>query len=585
MNISLHKTKKKWNLMIFTVLVFSFSGVFAGGTIKGITEIEDTEFEVGEQFMVKYILRSNGQQLNGSYRISGDNFGALDFLGKEDGSSFSNFNGSISHDFILTYYFQSKKPGVFKVPGIKFLFNGKEYPCQAKTIKIIKQKKDSRIRGDLTLLLKPNKTSVYVGEPVVVDLQWYSAFNTKGFQLKELPKFDGFIVKSIPSKTPNKIITINGKKYLTNKYCTFILTPIKPGKIKLPKVKGDMHLRIGFFPQTEAKPISSDKITLTIKPLPSGPNGAPKNFDGLVGEYKLSQKTDKKVIVTNDALTSTITIKGSGNLASMQNISLKYPLTFEALPPTNTEKISSTTSGYSGSKTFEFIAIPRQPGKFEIPAIEIPFFNTKTESYDVLKSEPIQINVTGKGVSELSNNPNLLNKEKATIKGSDIRYLKTNTSILSNGKKFYYTGSVLYYLLSGIGIVCFLIGGLIFRERKYSIDELKNKTKSKANRIASKKLQAVEKLLKTDSPDFHVGLDVAMSNYLKGKLMLDEEQMDKQTIKKILIEKNISETLVEQTIKISEQCKMARFSPLSISKKDLFTEAKTVINQLENLLK
>ena len=46
MNMSLHIPKIKWNCIIFTVLLLSFNGLLAGGTIQGITEIEGAEFEV-----------------------------------------------------------------------------------------------------------------------------------------------------------------------------------------------------------------------------------------------------------------------------------------------------------------------------------------------------------------------------------------------------------------------------------------------------------------------------------------------------------------------------------------------------------
>ena len=78
-------------------------------------------------------------------------------MGQNSGNSTSIVNGSISQDVTITYYLKSKKTGVFKIPGIKFILNGKQYPCQDKTVRIIKQKKDSGINGDLILKLKPNK--------------------------------------------------------------------------------------------------------------------------------------------------------------------------------------------------------------------------------------------------------------------------------------------------------------------------------------------------------------------------------------------------------------------------------------------
>ena len=549
------------------------------------SSVNTTSPELNEKIEVTYELFAQGNSVrlnNPKFGIESNSFKG--FTIEQHGQPRGNFfdMGSRNGISVFKYKYILKPTNLGKqtIPGLSISFNGKEYKTKPIIIKVVKEVRDNSITSQLELRFTPNKSSCYIGETVRYDLYYYSAYDIWDISLSKVPEFNGFIAKFLESKERAKRKKINGIVYNVQKIGSYILTPTESGVLKIPQLGVTIAVRTrrGMQQQT----VKSKAKTFKVKSLPAG---APKDFDGLVGEYRLSQKTDKKVIATNDAVTSRITIKGSGNLAAMQDISIKYPSTFEALPPTNTEKINSNPFGYSGVKTFEFIAIPRQPGRFEIPPVEVPFFNTKTKKYQVLKSKAIHIQVTGKGISDLSSNYNHSNKETVTMQGSDIRYLKTNTLLLSNGMKNYYTGSVVYYALSGAGIICFLIGGFIFKERLYSSDELKNRTKSKANKIASKKLQAVENLLKQDSKDFHSELDSAMSDYLKGKLMLEQNQMDKQTIKKILIEKNIPDTLVEQTIKISEQCKMARFSPLSISKNELFTDAKAVINQLENLLK
>jgi hypothetical protein len=566
------------------ILLLVFNGLFASGSIKGITKVEGTEFEVGEQFMVQYILRSNGQQLQGNYRISGDNFGALDLVGKNSGNSTSIVNGSISQDLTLTYYFQSKKSGVFKIPGIKFLFNGKEYPCQPKTIKITKQKKDSRISGDLMLQLKPNKTSVYVGEPVRVDLQWYSARNTKGFQLEELPKFDGFIVKSIPSKTQQKIRTINGKKYLTNKNYTFILTPIKPGKIKLPKVTGNIYLTSGrgFFTQTEAREISSDKITLTVKPLPIAPSGVIEPV--IIGAFKVKTKLDKKELNVNDAVTIKITLSGSGNLNTLNQLPVNFPSAFETLPPTVKNNVKTTINGINGSKTFEFVAIPRQPGKFEIPSIKISAFNPKSEKYYSLKSEPLRINVTGSGTADVNPYISSNGGKDVELQGSDIRYLNEVKS-LSNISKSQFTGSFFQYLFLIIGVLGFGIGTFAFKERPQSKTEVKSNKKAKANRVAQKYLKDAKKEINGDKNKFYELVDESINKYLLAKLMIDQSELKKERITQALQKQNVEDSLIKKTLQVSNDCKMARFSPIVLPPSEMYSQAENIINDLERQLK
>lgn len=584
MNYRLHRIKLTWNFIILIVLLTSFNTVFAGEGIQGITQVEGTEFEVGEQFTVQYILKSVGQRLQGNYQISGNNFGELEVLGQNSGNSTSIINGSISQEVTITYYLKSKKIGVFKIPGIQFLLNGKKYPCQDKTVQIIKQKKDSGINGDLILKLKSTKSSVYVGEPFRIDLHWYSAFQTKGFRMKELPKFDGFIVKTIPSETKNKIRTINGKKYLTNKDFSFILTPIKPGKTTLPAVKGDMYLTTGrgFFTQTETQEITSNRLTVDVKPLPIAESGITQPV--IVGNFKAKSTCDKKELNVNDAVTIRITISGSGNLNTLNDLTINLPSAFETLPATVKDNIKTNLNGINGSKTFEFVAIPRQPGEFKIPPITLWAFNPKKKKYYDIKTTPINIKVTGAGKGDIQPYISSGGGKKVELQGSDIRYLNKIEN-LSNDQTSSFTGSFAHLMLIIFSVLGFGVGVFGFRKRILSKDQIKSNNKSKAKKVAKKYLKNAEKEIAGDKSKFYALVDEAINSYLLGKLMIDRSQLKKETIITHLKNQMVEEHLINQTIKVSNDCKMARFSPIVLSPKEMYAEAERIIHELETQLK
>ena len=72
---------------------------------------------------------------------------------------------------------------------------------------------------------------------------------------------------------------------------------------------------------------------------------------------------------------------------------------------------------------------------------------------------------------------------------------------------------------------------------------------------------------------------------LLGKLMIEQSQLNKNKLTKMLSELNVPETLISETHKISSDCKMARFSPISLEPKDMYNKATSIINALENQLK
>ena len=576
--------KKQWYISLVIFFSTLSCSLFAGGSFKGITEIEGSEFEVGEEFVVSYKLAAKGSYSlsNPQFSLDGAKFNGLEVIRQGQDRSFS-FGFGDNAVFTYKYVLKGNKPGNYTVPAITINMNGKSYPTQSKKISIVKKSKETGVTGDLMLQLKPNKTSVYVGQPIRCDLQWYSSFQTQGFRLKELPKFDGFVVKALEAKTKSKLKTINGKKYLTGKSYSFILTPIKAGTVKLPVVKGDIYLTTGrgFFQQTEPREITSNSVSLKVKPLPSAPKGTSNPI--LVGQFKLKTRLDKKELNVNDAVTIRLSINGSGNLNAINDLEINFPSAFETLPPTVKNNVKTDLSGIHGSKTFEFVAIPRQPGTFTIPSIKISAFNPKQKKYYTLNSNPVTIKVTGSG--SLDANPySSAGGKDVEIQGSDIRYIN-EVEKLSAEKKSDYTRSLFQYLVLALCLITFGIGSFTFKTRLLSKSEVKSKQKAKASKVAKKYLKSAQKEINGDKSKFYALVDDALNNYLLGKLMIEQSQLKQQTITDEFKKQHVNESLIEETLKISNDCKMARFSPLVLAPNEMFLKAEKVINELENQLK
>jgi hypothetical protein len=578
-----HKNNLQKVFGIFFLLL-SYS-VFAGGSFKGVTEIEGGEFEIGEEFIVSYKLEAKGSYSlnNPQFSLNGANFNGLDVIRQGQDRSFS-FGFGDNAVFIYKYVLKGNKTGVYSLPAITIQMNGTSYPTQNKKVTIVKKTKETDVTGDLMLQLKSNKTSVFVGEPIRYDLHWYSSYQARGFQLKELPKFDGFIVESLESKTKTKIKTIKGKKYLTAKSYSFILIPIKAGSFKLPVIKGDIYLTTGrgFFQQTEPREITSKAgLYLKVKPLPTPPKGIKKPI--LVGKFKLKTRIDKQELNVNDAVTIRLSLNGSGNLNALSDLKIDIPSAFETLPTTVKNNVKTDLSGIHGSKTFEFIAIPRQPGSFNIPSIKISAFNPQQKKYYDLISDPLTVKVNGS--SSLDANPYASSGSKnVEIQGSDIRYINEIHKLQAN-KKYAYTSSILQYWLLAISLLSFVFGSFAFNKKLLSKRDIKSNQKSKANRVAKKLLKNARKELQGDKNKFYELVDNALNNYLLGKLMIEQSELKQETITNELKKQNISKSLIDETLKIASDCKMARFSPLILAPKEMLLKAEKIINELENQLK
>lgn len=574
------------SILVTLLLLVSFQSI--GQKSYAVSSVNNKTPEINETIQVTYTLNYNGKQSrNGNINIEAQEFEGFEVGRTNQSQSFSStvMNGKVTRivKFNITALLKPTQLGELTIPGLTLTYLGEKYPTEPIKIKVVKEYKDNSINKEIELRFVANKSSSYIGESVRYDLYEYRSVGVYDIKI-QVPEIDGFLVKQLESKDRGKQKKINGIRYQITKLTSFNLTPTKSGRIKIPPIKVNYYYRTyGGF---ESKELKSPSSYFQVNNLPSG---APKNFKGLVGEFSLTQKTDKKKLPVNDAVTTKIKIKGSGNLASIEDFLLDQPTSFEVLPSTNTEKISAGPFGYSGWKNFEFVSIPRQPGRFTIPPIEIPFFNTKTKKYETLKSKPIHVNVTGVGNTDVAiHSPNLSNTEKENVqlRGSDIRYIKSIGELQSSSnEKSYFAGSTLYYLLSGIGILGVLVSLFVFRERVFSNSEKNSHRKNKANKKASKFLKEAKQELNKDSSKFYEAVDFAISEYLLDKLTLERTQLNKSTITKVLEEKNIEESLIKEINSVSDLCKMARYSPIGTSKQELFNKAESIINELESKIK
>ena len=195
----------------------------------------------------------------------------------------------------------------------------------------------------------------------------------------------------------------------------------------------------------------SKPTVLKIRDLP--PN-APVSFTGAVGHYNLEASLDKTEAKTNEAINLKVRVAGSGNLRLIETPKFTFPAGFEVFDPKTTDRINTTSQGASGSKNFEFVAIPRAPGNFDMGTLEFSYFDPTQEKYITLRSKPLSLKVEADG-SEQSTMQMVgsFGKEDIRFIGQDIRFIKTEG----------FTLATVHTLLLGVRSACNLyLGDLTF---------------------------------------------------------------------------------------------------------------------------
>jgi len=345
---------------------------------------------------------------------------------------------------------------------------------------VYKNEKDINLSKDIFARIHVNKTKVYVGEPVEASIKIYTSLNSKGFEAEKVPNFNGFWTQDIPmpEKLEMKREMINGKEFVSVEIKKLILFPTKAGSLEItplkmktialvPVMKQNQNqnrqprdlmeailMSMGMSMNTmgvEFKEIpysfSSGSERITVMPLPEN---APASFTGGVGKFSFNAYSDKRALKTDEALNYKVELTGSGNLPLIEPPKNIWNEDIEVYDPQLKENYNIQPI-FSGTKTWNFVAIPHAPGSYATPNLEFSYFDLSQKKYITITVPSTQLAITGKPTSskEKGKKYGEFNYAKQKIKESRIY---SSSSNFSNGL-FYGLGIVPLLIAFGIGLL------------------------------------------------------------------------------------------------------------------------------------
>ena len=120
------------------------------------------------------------------------------------------------------------------------------------------------------------------------------------------------------------------------------------------------------------------------------------------------------------------------------NPDVKFPESFEVYEPKVDNQMRLTSTGLTGNKVVEYLAIPRHAGDYTIPPVSFSYFDLKSKSYKTLTTQAYPVQVE-KGAGNADNVvANFTNKEDLKILGEDIRFIKLNNVELLPRNEFFF---------------------------------------------------------------------------------------------------------------------------------------------------
>jgi tetratricopeptide (TPR) repeat protein len=303
------------------------------------------------------------------------------------------------------------------------------------------------------------------------------------------------------------------------------------------------------------KQIKAPSITIQVDPLPQRPT----NFSGGVGSFDISASIDKTEVKANEAVNLRVVVSGVGNMKLLKQPEVTFPKDFDSYDAKVTDKTKLTTNGLEGSIAYDFLAVPRHQGTYEIPPIEYVYFDTSSGSYKTLRTEGFTIQVAkGDGTNTVAS---FAGQEDVRQLANDIRYIHTGKTT-QHARGDYFFGSTAYWTSLAVLLLAFVSLFIIFRRRAIENANVVKRRAGKANKVAVKRLKKAATLMKAGKAnDFYDEVLRALWGFVGDKLNMPVEQLSRENISQQLGEQSVPEDIIRQFIEALDACEFARYAP------------------------
>ena len=523
-------------------------------------------------------------------------------FGPSRSSSYRIVNGRQSSSITFSYTLRPKQTGSFEIGVAKANVDGNMLTTSPIKIEVIKgasasssssksaqnstQKAVAKSTNqNLIVRTQLSKTTVYKGEQIVVSFILLSRYNNIDLGDIDFPTFNGFWTEDLPEQQtswePNLEI-INGLQYRKAILRQHVIFPQRSGTIQIESLSLSANVNRSFFNPGDNITVKSNSPKITVKELP---DGAPKSFNGAVGAFDFSATVDKSEAKANEAINLKVKVVGVGNLRLIDEPKFKFPEDFEVYDPETNDRISVSTGGVRGTRSFQYLIIPRYPGEYTIPEFQFSFFNTNTAKYQSATAGPFKFVISdNKGNVPTAGTPRAKNIVEQS--GLDIRYIITDENMLSTARSQFF-GTSLFWAGS-VGPFALLLVFLIYRRRKEAqYKDVRGRKKRGAGRMAQKRLKAAQAALKSgDSQVFYQEIFKGLYGYLGDKLGIPIGQLSRQKILLELQRNGAQEAIFNDVTYVIDTCEMARFAPVTeVSDEVFYKRTAELIENLEGRLK
>lgn len=566
---------------------------------------------LGRPFNVAFTIDAEPEQNSFKAPEFEENFDVVAGPSTSVGRSMQFINGkqSSSYNYTITYALMPRESGTFTIGSASVKVDGKTYTTRPMLVEVIAEKQGAGVktpntspegsigRDDILLRLKVSDTELYKGESLRASLVLYTRVTVENIESLTMPPFDGFWSQELSFDNAPSREEYNGRVYETYKITELLLSPQESGKIVIPEAVMDVVAQVVVQDRRNYDPIfggrqvyrvsrelKSAPVTINVKEFPAG---APQSFNGAVGNFSLRSTMPAAEIDANSADQIELTISGTGNLKFITAPRITLPESFEVYDTKVVDNCKITATGTTGSLTYTYPFVARSAGAFTIPRIEFSFFNSDTQAYETLATEPFTLVVKDDGSIAASapatSNYNYGGPMRQLDR--DIRFIHTGKLPKRAAAAFILTP--LYWLAIVAMVALFILIYAVLRKRIRERSNTVARRMRHADKMAVQRLRMAERYMnEANRHAFYEEMLRAMWGYIGDKFNIPVASLTKEKIREELYRRNVAEATAEQFCEVISRSEEAQYAPSASGEMtDIYAEAVEVISKIESAVK
>ncbi len=581
-----------FRLVLPMVLVSCLSGSLA--LAQSVTVTADrTSLALGESLRLRIVMQGRFEDARGP------DIPDFDVIGKSTGTSISVIGGTVQQEQRVDLTLVPRRAGRLRIGPVELLSDGRVVASsQALTIQVSERPgappapqgpppqapaqpapspqadeappeptapgPPDQYAGRQAFLWAhvPDRT-LYVGEPVYVEYVLFvrAGLPVQGARAERLPDFKGFVVdQAATPEHQGRRVRVRGVPYDAYVQWRGAVTALGPGKATLDTmsvilVTGDLFSQRGYR-------VSSEPVVVDFQDPPA--TGRPADFlAGTVGAFVIRSVLDKDRIRVGDSALLTVTVSGSGNLRAVKAPDVQVPegLRVSRVPSSDLDERMVDLGGVSGRRLFQFLLTAEREGEYEIPRMDLAYFNPVTSRYERSHTDPLRLVVaghaTGGPVREVRAPEGRIVEIVGSADLSERPEPRTMTPFPAEVVGGFLAGPVLLFL----GVEAAV------RHRQW---RSRNHEALRRRKALSEARTALRRLARTppeDPRDFWAGLDRVIRDFLRARFDVSAD-LPHEEVRAALLAREVSSDAVEVLVAEMDACAFGRFAPSAAQDQD-----------------